>query len=90
LEIAETFILCRHQAYKTHIKSIAIFIQSDNRVDIARGKFPDKGSEKDMIRLEIRNVNPASGGIYDHEGETAPGAECHLCVLQRKSPQTRD
>jgi hypothetical protein len=26
LEIAESFILCGHQAYKTHIKSIAIFV----------------------------------------------------------------
>ncbi len=31
LEMAESFILCSHQAFKIHIKSIAIFIQEDDR-----------------------------------------------------------
>jgi hypothetical protein len=38
LEIDESFILCRHQAYKTHIKSIAIFVHNDDRVKVARGQ----------------------------------------------------
>ncbi len=37
LEIAESFILCGHQAFKTHIKSIAIFVHNDDRVKVARG-----------------------------------------------------
>jgi hypothetical protein len=32
LEIAEFFILCGHQAYKTHIQSITIFVHNDDRV----------------------------------------------------------
>jgi hypothetical protein len=35
LEIAESFILCGHQAFKTHIKSIAIFMHEDDRVEVA-------------------------------------------------------
>ncbi len=34
LEIAKSFILCGHQAYKTHIKSIAIFIHNNDRVEV--------------------------------------------------------
>jgi hypothetical protein len=30
-----SFNLCNHQAYKTHIKSIAVFVHSDNRVEMA-------------------------------------------------------
>ncbi len=30
LEIAESFILCGHKAYKTHIQSIAIFVHNDD------------------------------------------------------------
>jgi archaellin len=34
LEIAKSFILCGHQAYKTHIKSIAIFIHNNDGVEV--------------------------------------------------------
>ncbi len=34
LEIAELSILCVHQAYKTHIKSI---IHNDDQVEVAKG-----------------------------------------------------
>ncbi len=51
LEIAEYFILCGHQAYKMHIKSIAIFIHNDDMVVVARGQLTDKGSDIDMTRL---------------------------------------
>jgi hypothetical protein len=37
LEIAKSFILCSHQVYKTHIKSIALFVHNDDRVKVARG-----------------------------------------------------
>ncbi len=32
LEIAESFILCEHQAYKTYIKGIAFYIPDDDWV----------------------------------------------------------
>ncbi len=32
LELAESFILCGHQAFKTHIKNIAVFIHKDDRM----------------------------------------------------------
>jgi hypothetical protein len=34
LQIAESFILCEHKAYKMHNKSMAIFIHNDNRVEV--------------------------------------------------------
>jgi hypothetical protein len=37
LELTEWFILFGHQACKTHIKSIAIFVQGDDRLDLACG-----------------------------------------------------
>ncbi len=35
LELAESFILCGHQAFKTHIKNIAVFIHKDDRMEVA-------------------------------------------------------
>jgi hypothetical protein len=52
LEINESFILCDHQAYKIHIKSIALFIHNDDRVEVARGRFTDQGRDIDITRLE--------------------------------------
>jgi hypothetical protein len=52
LELAESFILCRHQAFKTHIKNIAVFIQKDDRMEVAQGHFNDKEGEGDLTRLE--------------------------------------
>ncbi len=37
LEIAESFMVCSHLTYKTHINSIAIFIHNDYRVEVAKG-----------------------------------------------------
>jgi hypothetical protein len=36
LEQAESFILCGHQAFRTHIKSIAVFIHKDDRMEVAQ------------------------------------------------------
>jgi hypothetical protein len=44
LEIAESFILCGHQAFKTHIKNIAVFMHEDDHVEVTQGRFTDKGS----------------------------------------------
>jgi hypothetical protein len=52
VEIAESFILCGHQAYKTHIKSIAIFVHNDDRVMVATRRFTNKGGGIDITRLE--------------------------------------
>ncbi len=51
LELAESFILCGHQAFKTHIKSIAVFIHKDDRMEVAQ-RFSDKEGEGDLTRLE--------------------------------------
>jgi hypothetical protein len=37
LEITESFILCGHQAYKTQIKSIALFVHNDDCVEVHKG-----------------------------------------------------
>jgi hypothetical protein len=52
LELAESFILCGHQAFKTHIKNIAVFIHKDDRMEVAQGHFNDKEGEGDLTRLE--------------------------------------
>jgi hypothetical protein len=52
LELAESFILCGHQAFKTHIKNIAVFIHRDDRMEVAQGRFNDKEGEGDLTRLE--------------------------------------
>jgi hypothetical protein len=52
LELAESFILCGHQAFRTHIKNIAVFIHKDDRMEVALGRFADKEGEGDLTRLE--------------------------------------
>ncbi len=52
LEIAELFILCCHQAYKMHIKSIALLVHNEDRVEVARRQFTNKGSNIDTTYLE--------------------------------------
>jgi hypothetical protein len=45
LEMADSFILCSHQAFKTHRKSIAVFIYEDDRMEVAQGRFANKEGE---------------------------------------------
>jgi hypothetical protein len=52
LELAELFILYGHQAYKTHIKSIAVFIHKDDRMEVAQGQLSNREGECDLTRLE--------------------------------------
>ncbi len=52
LERAESFILCGHQAFKTHIKNIAVFIHKDDRMEVAQGRFTHKEGEGGLMRLE--------------------------------------
>jgi hypothetical protein len=51
LEMAESFILC-HQAFKTHIKSIAVFMHEDDRVEVAQGQFTNKEGDVALTQLE--------------------------------------
>jgi hypothetical protein len=44
--------LCGHQAFRTHIKNIAVFIHKDDRMEVAQGRFSDKEGEGDLTRLE--------------------------------------
>jgi hypothetical protein len=52
LELAELFILCGHQAFRTHIKNIAVFVHKDDRMEVAQGRFSGKEGEADLTRLE--------------------------------------
>jgi hypothetical protein len=52
LEVAESFILCGHQAFRTHIKNIAVFVHKDDRMEVAQGTFSGKEGEADLTRLE--------------------------------------
>ncbi len=52
LEVAESFILCSHQAFRTHIKNIAVFVHKDDRMEVAQGRFYGKEGEGDLTRLE--------------------------------------
>jgi hypothetical protein len=52
LELAESFILCGHQAFRTHINNIAVFIHKDDRMEVAQGWFTDKEGKGDLTWLE--------------------------------------
>jgi hypothetical protein len=52
LEVAESFILCGHQAFRSHIKSIAVFVHKDDQMEVAQGRFFGKEGEVDLTRLE--------------------------------------
>jgi hypothetical protein len=52
LEIAESFILCSHQAFKTNIKKIAVSMHNDDQGEVAQGQFTDNGGDIDITRLE--------------------------------------
>jgi hypothetical protein len=52
LELAESFILCGHQAFRTHIKNIAVFVHKDDRMEVAQGRFSGKEGEANLTRLE--------------------------------------
>jgi hypothetical protein len=54
LEMADSFILCIHQAFKTHIKSITLFIHKDDQKEVAQGRFNNKEGDGDLTRLESR------------------------------------
>jgi hypothetical protein len=52
-EMADSFILCSHQAFKTHIKRITVFIHKDDWMEVAQGWFVNKQGEGNLTRLEF-------------------------------------
>jgi hypothetical protein len=54
LELAESFILCGHQAFRTYIKNIAVFVHKDDRMEVAQGRFSGK-----RARATSPDWNPA-------------------------------
>jgi hypothetical protein len=52
LQLAESIILCGHQAFRMHIKSTAVSVHDDDKSEVAKGKFKDSGSAVYMTRLE--------------------------------------
>jgi hypothetical protein len=52
LELAESFILCGRQAFKTHIKNIAVLVHKDDRMEVAQVRFTNKEGEGDLMRLK--------------------------------------
>jgi hypothetical protein len=54
LELAESFILCGHQAFKTHIKNIAVFIHKDDRTEVAHTRLEAvAGADNPYSRITI-------------------------------------
>ncbi len=80
-------ILCGPEAYKIHIKSKAVFVHRDDTVEVAHGKFTDKGSNVDMTMLEPGvSFLQVCKGIHDNEREIKEGQESNMCEQMRNSP----
>ncbi len=73
LELAESFILCGHQAFRTHIKNKAVFIHKDDRMEVAQGRFSEKEGEGDLTRPGVRYVIHAGASFNVNEGEAQAG-----------------
>ncbi len=88
LVMADSFILCSHQAFKTHIKSIAVFIHKDDRMEVAQGRFTNKEGNSDLTRLEsgmsFLQVR-ASMSMKKKLGQVRSA----ICVNQREIAHTR-
>ncbi len=52
LELAESFILCGHQTFRTHIKTIVVFVHKEDRMEVAQDRFSGKEGDGDLTRLE--------------------------------------
>ncbi len=76
--MAESFILCGHQAFKNHIKGIAVFIHKDDRMEVAQGQFSNREGEGDLTRLES-GKSFSCEGIYVHEGEAEASQGSDMC-----------
>jgi hypothetical protein len=88
LEIAESFILCSHQAFKTHIKNIAVFMHKDDWVEVAKGRFTDKGSDVDLTQLESGMSFPQVKASMTMK-EKLRQVRNAICVNRREIAHTR-
>jgi hypothetical protein len=88
LELAESFILCGHQAFSTHIKNIAVFIHKDNRMEVAQGRFTDKEGEGDLTRLES-GVSFMQVRVSMSTKEKLRQVRGAICVNRREIAHTR-
>ncbi len=88
LKLAESFILCGHQAFKTHIKNIAVFIHKDDRMEVAQGHFNDKEGEGDLTWLEsgMSFMQVRASMSMKEKLRQVRGA---ICVNRRKIAHTR-
>jgi hypothetical protein len=66
MEIAEPFITCGQKACKTHKKIIAAFIQNDDKVEVARGRFTDMGSDIDIWHVISAGEEEAMAGAKSY------------------------
>jgi hypothetical protein len=80
--------LCGHQAFKTHIKNIAVFIHKDDRMEVAQGHFNDKEGEGDLTRLEsgMSFMQVRASLSMKEKLRQVRGA---ICVNQREIAHTR-
>ncbi len=87
LELAESFILCGHQAFKTHIK-IAVFIHKDDQMEVAQGQFNDKEGKGDLTRLQsgMSLMQVQASMSMKEKLRQVRGA---ICVNQREIAHTR-
>ncbi len=77
LKVAESFILCGHHAYRTHIKNIAVFVHKDDRMEVAQGRFSGKEGEADLTRLES-GMSFMQVSVHVNEGEAEASQRGHL------------
>ncbi len=80
--------MCGHQAYRTHIKHIAVFIHKDERMQVAQGHFTDKEGEGDLTRLEsgMSFMQVRASMSMKEKLRQVRGA---ICVNQRQIAHTR-
>jgi hypothetical protein len=88
LEIVESFILCGHHAFKTHIKNTAVIMHDDDQVEVAQGQFTDKGSDVDIIRLES-GMSFLQVKVFMTMKEKLRQVRNAICVNKREIANTR-
>jgi hypothetical protein len=88
LEMADSFILCRHQGFKTHIKSIAVFIHKDDRMEVTQDRFANKEGEGNLTRLES-GMSFLQVRVSMSMKEKLKQVRSAICVNRREKAHTR-
>jgi hypothetical protein len=83
LELVESSILSGHQASKTHIKSIAVNVHQDVRVEMPHRKFTDIFRHKEV---GVRYVLPADECFHDNKGKIKTCQEHDISEQMRINP----